>query len=196
MMDQETLKALALETLQSPRTAADKIIALALNRDILWTALFLVAAVNSIVYSFSLLLHDASALPSFLTNPLIFFVIVSGVLVMSVHAFYWMGRAAGGTGDLGDLLALMVWLQALRAIAQFVLFVLTLLSPVLAQLFSLVVGAFGLWITVNFITQALHLRSLLHGLGVLVLAAVGLVFGLLLLGGLIGLVAIGVPANV
>ncbi len=196
MMDQDALKALALETIQSPRTAADKIMALPLNRDVLWTGLFLVAAVNSIVYSFSLLLHDTSALPQFLTNPLIFFVIVSGVLVMSVHAFYWMGRFAGGTGDLGDLLALMIWLQALRAVAQFVLLILTLLSPVLAQLFSLVVGALGLWITVNFITQALHLRSLLHGLGVLVVAAVGLVFGLLLLGGLIGLAALGVPANV
>ena len=195
-MDQDALKALALETIQSPRTAADKIMALPLNRDVLWTGLFLVAAVNSIVYSFSLLLHDTSALPQFLTNPLIFFVIVSGVLAMSVHAFYWMGRFAGGTGDLGDLLALMIWLQALRAVAQFVLLILTLLSPVLAQLFSLVVGALGLWITVNFITQALHLRSLLHGLGVLVVAAVGLVFGLLLLGGLIGLAALGVPANV
>ncbi|WP_299559121.1 YIP1 family protein [uncultured Sulfitobacter sp.] len=196
MIDRGAVKDLVLETVRSPGTAAQKIMALRFSRDTLWTALFLAAAANSIIYSFSVLLYDTAALPPFLTNPLIFFVIISGVLVMSVHAFYWTGRAAGGSGDLGDLLALMVWLQALRAVAQFVLFVLTLLSPIMAQFFSLIIGALGLWITVNFVTQALHLRSLLHGLGVLLLAAVGLVFGLLLLGGLIGLTAMGIPANV
>ncbi len=195
-MTRDMVKSLALETLQNPRSAAAKIIGLSLGRDVLWTALVLVAAINSIIYSISLFLADTSMLPSVLRNPLIFFVIINGVLVLSVHAFYWTGRVIGGTGDLGDLLALLVWLQALRAAAQGVLLVLMVVSPAIGQLFSLAVGVLGIWITVNFITEALHLPSLLHGLGVLVLAAVVLAIGLFLLVGLIGLSSIGVPANV
>ncbi len=196
MTDTDTLKALAIETIQSPRTAAEKIISLNLSRDVLWSGLVLVACLNSIIYSFSLFLGDTSVLPALFRNPVMFFLLVTGVLVLTVHAFYWTGRALGGQGDLGELLVLIVWLQGLRAIAQAVMFVLLLFSPVLGQLFSLAVGVLGLWITVNFITQALRLPGLLHGVGVLVLSAVGIIFGLVILAGLIGLSAMGVPADV
>ncbi|KIN72434.1 YIP1 family protein [Sulfitobacter guttiformis] len=196
MMTFDTVKALALETLQSPRTAAQKIMSVSLSRDVLWSALVLVACLNSIIYSFSLLAVDTSALPPLFRNPVMFFALVTGVLVLTVHAFFWTGRALGGKGDLGDLLILMVWLQALRVLAQAVMFLLMILSPPLAQVFSLVVGIAGLWITVNFITEALRLPGLMHGVGVIVLAAVGIVFGLMILAGLIGVGAMGVTANV
>lgn len=196
MMDMDALKALAIETIQSPRTAAQKIISLNLSRDVLWTGLFLVACINSIIYSFSLFLGDTSALPALFSNPILFFTLVAGVLVLTVHGFFWTGRALGGQGDLGDLLVLMVWLQGLRSIAQAVLFVLMLVAPVIGQIFSLGVGILGLWITVNFITEALRLPGLMHGVGVIVLAAVGIVFGLAILISMIGLGAMGVPTNV
>ncbi|HSG53827.1 MAG TPA: YIP1 family protein, partial [Paracoccaceae bacterium] len=144
----------------------------------------------------SLLLTDTSLLPPFLRNPLMFFFIVTGIFVLTIHAFYWAGRAMGGHGDLGDLLKLMVWLQGLRAIAQAVLFVLMLVAPLLGNLFSLAVGILGLWITVHFITVALNLGSVWRGFGVMLVAGIGLVFGIVFLIGLIGLTAIGVPANV
>lgn len=196
MMNIDALKALALETIQSPRTAAQKIISLNLSRDVLWSGLVLVACVNSIIYSFSLFLGDTSALPTLFRNPVLFFTLVTGVLILTVHGFYWTGRALGGQGDLGDLLALMVWLQGLRAIAQAALFVMMLVSPLIGQLFSLAVGILGLWITVNFVTEALRLPSLMHGVGVIVLAVVGIVFGLLILISIVGLGTMGVPANV
>jgi hypothetical protein len=196
MIDRDVIIDLAVETIQRPRSAAQRIMALNLSRDVLWSSLFLVSAINSIIYSFSLLFSDTSMLPALFSNPVLFFVIVTGVLVLTVHGFYWTGRAIGGQGDLGDLLALLVWLQALRTVAQAVMFVLMLVSPVLAQLFSLGVGILGLWITVNFITEALHLPTVLHAVGVMVLAAVGIVFGLAILAGLIGLGAMGVPSNV
>lgn len=196
MMNSEALRALALETIQSPRSAAQKIMSLDLSRDVLWSGLILVACINSIIYSFSLFLGDTSALPALFRNPVMFFALVTGVLVMTVHGFYWTGRALGGQGDLGELLALMVWLQGLRAIAQAVLFVLIIIAPVIGQLFSLIVGLLGLWITVNFITEALRLPGLMYGVGVIILAAVGIVFGLMILIGMIGLGTLGVPANV
>ena len=196
MMNSEALRALALETIQSPRSAAQKIMSLDLSRDVLWSGLILVACINSIIYSFSLFLGDTSALPALFRNPVMFFALVTGVLVMTVHGFYWTGRALGGQGDLGELLALMVWLQGLRAIAQAVLFMLIIIAPVIGQLFSLIVGLLGLWITVNFITEALRLPGLMYGVGVIILAAVGIVFGLMILIGMIGLGTLGVPANV
>lgn len=196
MMNTEALKALALETIQSPRTAAQKIMELNLSRDVLWSGLILVACINSIIYSFSLFLGDTSALPALFRNPVMFFALVTGVLILTVHGFYWTGRALGGQGDLGELLALMVWLQGLRAIAQAALFLLMFISPAIGQLFSLCVGILGLWITVNFITHALRLPGLMYGVGVIILAAVGIVFGLMILVGLIGLGTLGVPTNV
>lgn len=196
MINADVLKTLALETIQSPRTAAQKIMSLSFGRDVLWSGLILVACINSIIYSFSLFLGDTSALPALFRNPVMFFALVTGVLVLTVHGFYWTGRALGGKGDLGDLLVLMVWLQGLRAIAQAVLFFLMFISPLVGQLFSLGVGVLGLWITVNFITEALRLPGLMYGVGVIVLTAIGIVFGLMILIGMIGLGAMGVPSNV
>lgn len=196
MMDQEAIKNLALETLQSPRTAAKKVMALNLSRDVLWSSLALVACVNSIFNGLSLLFVDASLMPTVLRNPILFFVIITGLQVLSVHAFYWTGRAIGGHGDLGNTLALLVWLQALQAAAQVALFVVVILSPGLAQMVAMGVSVFALWLTVNFIAEALHLPSLMHAAGVVVLAAVGIAIGLLILVGLISLGTLGVPTNV
>ncbi len=196
MMQQDALKHLALETIQSPRTAAQKILALNLSRDFLWSSLALIACLNSIISGVSLLLEDESLIPVLLRNPVLFFVIFAGIQVLSVHAFYWTGLAIGGKGDLGDVLALLVWLQALQLVAQAMLFFLAFVSPGLTEIIALGVGAFALWITASFLTEALNFSSLLYAVGAMVLAAVGIAFGLIILVGLIGLGAMGVPANV
>ncbi|MEP1765969.1 MAG: YIP1 family protein [Sulfitobacter sp.] len=196
MILQNDIKALALETIQSPRSAAQKIMGLNLSRDVLWTGMALVAAINAILYSFSIFFADTTGLPALFSNPILFYVVVTGILVVSVHVFHWTGHAMGGRGDMGGLLALFVWLQALRAVAQGVMFFLLLLAPVLGQLFSFGIGVLGLWITINFITEAQNRQSLSHGVGVLVLSAVGIVIGLMILVGLISVASMGVPANV
>ena len=160
MMNSDALKALAFETVQSPRTAAQKIMGLQLSRDVLWSGLVLVAAINSIIYSLTLFTVDTSGLPSLLSNPIMFFMLVTGLQVLTVHGFYWGGRALGGEGDLGEMLSLLVWVQALQAAANAALLVLIFVSPALEQLLSLGVGLLGLWITLNFITEALRLPSL------------------------------------
>jgi hypothetical protein len=196
MIERNAVKDLVLETIQSPRTAAQKIISLYLSRDVLWSGLVLVACINSIIFSLSLLISDTSALPPLLRNPVMFFMLVTGLQVLSVHGFYWGGRALGGSGDLGDLLSLMVWLQFLQAAANAVLFFVLLISPGIEAFLSLGVGILGLWITLNFITEALQLPGLLHAVGVLILATVGIAFGLVILAAMIGLGALGVPTNV
>ncbi|KEJ88487.1 hypothetical protein DSW25_15470 [Sulfitobacter donghicola DSW-25 = KCTC 12864 = JCM 14565] len=187
---------MALETITTPRSAAKKIIGLYLSRDVLWSALALVACVNSLINGAFLFFVDTASLPGMVSNPVLFFVITAGLLVLSVHAFYWTGRALGGQADLGDVLALMVWLHALQAAAQVVLFVLAFLSPNFAQFLSFGINVVALWVIVNFIAQAHRFPNLLYAIGTIVLAMVGIAFGLVILAGLIGLGTLGVPTNV
>ena len=164
-----------------------------LTRDILWTALALVAVINTFVV---LLILQASeptfALPSYFERPLALYVLIAGMMVIYVHGMYWAGLAMGGTGSLDDMLALVIWFQVLRAVAQLAVVVLSVLLPALGLLLSLVVAVWGLWIFLNFVAAALHLASVGRAFVVLVLAAIGLVFGLGILTALIGLLAQGV----
>jgi hypothetical protein len=184
---------MAHNTLRDPRASAVQIISMALPRDVLWTALALVAALNTFLI---LLLIDITGsvmvLPSYFDAPLALFVLLTGLMVVYIHAMYWTGLAIGGQGALMDVLALVVWFQVLRAVAQLAVIVLTLAIPGLGTLLSLVVAIWGLWIFLNFIAAAMNLPSVGHGLLVLVLSAVGLVLGLAVLLSIIGLSAQGV----
>ncbi|MAM24564.1 MAG: YIP1 family protein [Rhodobacteraceae bacterium] len=188
---------LIVTTLRDPKEAARLIGTLNLNRDVLWTALALVAAINTLVISVLMSFAGQGVqLPGYFNMPLVLFVLIAGVLVVYVQAIFWAGRALGGQGDLGHLLALVIWLQTLRAGAQLIVFALAGLFPGLSLLMSVLIGVWGLWILLHFITAALGLPSLLHALGTLVLGAVGLVLGLGILLSLVGAVAQGVLPNV
>ena len=196
-MTRDDLVALALLTIRAPQEAARQILSVYYSRDVLWSALALVGAVNSIIFSVTTqITGPVPTMPAFFNNPLAFFLIYTGMMVMMVHAFYWTGRAMGGVGDLGELLALTVWLQALRAVAQVGLLVLLLLSPALAFLYSIVIGLLGVWILLSFVSVALRLNSLGGAFAVLVVGTLGLALGLVVLGSMIGLTAMGVSANV
>ena len=196
-MTRDDLVALALLTIRAPQEAAHQILSVYYSRDVLWSALALVGAVNSIIFSVTTqITGPVPTMPAFFNNPLAFFLIYTGMMVMMVHAFYWTGRAMGGVGDLGELLALTVWLQALRAVAQLGLLVLLLLSPALAFLYSIVIGLLGVWILLSFVSVALRLNSLGGAFAVLVVGTLGLALGLVVLGSMIGLTAMGVSANV
>jgi hypothetical protein len=184
-------------TLRTPRIAAEQIIAWQLSRDVLWTALALVAVLNTFVIV--LLIQVARPdmpLPSYFSAPLALYVLLAGILVVYVHAIYWAGLAIGGQGALGDVLALVVWLQVLRALAQVGVLALTVLVPSLAFVLSLTIAVWGLWILLSFITTSLNLPSVGHAVAVLIIGAVGLVLGLGILLSVIGLAAQGVLSNV
>jgi hypothetical protein len=196
-MTGEVFLPLVQATLRTPRLAAQQIIGWQLSRDVLWTALALVAVLNTFVIVLLIQMAQSSVpLPSYFSAPLALYVLLAGVLVIYVHAIYWAGLAIGGKGTLGDVLALVVWLQVLRAVAQVGVLVLTVLVPSLALVLSLIVGVWGLWILLNFITTAMNLPTTAHALVVLVIGAVGLVLGLGVLLSVIGLSAQGVLNNV
>lgn len=192
-MSVAALMPLVQTTLRDPKEAAARIVALNLGRDVLWPALALVALVNTAIVLLLIAVSPPEmALPGYFASPLALFVLLTGLLVIYVHALYWAGRAIGGQGALEELLALMVWLQALRAAAQLLVMVLGTLIPSLGALMSLVIAVWGFWILLNFITVALRLPSLLHALGSLVLGGIGVVIGVGVLLFLFGILAQGV----
>lgn len=191
-MNTAAIVSLVQTTLRTPREAAKEIISLQLGRDTLWTALTLVAVFNTfLVLLLSEISGPAMPLPGYFDAPLALFVLLTGLIVVYIHAMYWAGLAIGGKGSLMDVLALVVWFQALRAAAQVAVIVLSLAIPAFGMLLSLVVAVWGLWIFLNFIAVAMNLPTLWHGFAVLVLAAVGLILGLGILLGMIGFGAQG-----
>ncbi len=184
-------------TLRNPREAAAHIINWHLGRDVLWTALALVAVLNTFVLVLLIQMAQPDMpLPSYFRTPLVLYVLLAGILVIYVHTIYWAGLAIGGQGALADVLALVVWLQVLRALSQVGVLVLTLLVPQIAVLLSLVIAGWGLWILLNFISTALNLPSIGHAIVVLIIGVLGLVVGLGTLLTLIGLASQGAVSNV
>lgn len=192
---------LAVETVRDPKAVAERIMAWDLNRNTLYMVLVAVAAVNALLASGPVVLNPASvdpamraALPilALLERPLIFFVLVAGMLVVSVHALYWAGRAMGGQGSLSDMLALIVWLQALRAVAQVVMLVVGLAMPFLAGLMALALQIAVFWVFLNFVSAGMRFGSLWRAFGLLVAVATGLLVGMMLIATLLGVSAGGV----
>lgn len=190
------LTRLVITSLKDPRQAAEEIIGWRLDRNTLWTALALAAAINTLIFSFSVFAQPAPALPAFFTSPLAMFVLLAGVLVVTTHGLFWTGRALGGQGDLGDVLALVIFLQVLRILAQIVIFVLMFVSPTLSVLASLASGIIGLWILVNFIAAAFRFDGLGRAFGTLFIAMAMIVLGLSFLLSIVGIAAQGVVPNV
>lgn len=192
----QLLTDLVVLSLRDPRKAAEQIIGWQLNRETLWTALALAAAVNTLIFSVSVVLQPSAAMPAFFTSPLAMFVLLAGVLVVMTHGLFWTGRAIGGTGDLGDVLSLVVFLQVLRIMAQIVIFVVMFVAPGLSLMLSLATGIIGLWILVNFIAAAHRFSSMGRAIGTLLIAMAAIVLGLSFLLSIVGIVAQGVVPNV
>ncbi|MEP5728769.1 MAG: YIP1 family protein [Sulfitobacter sp.] len=194
-MMQNAISTLVQTSLRAPRDAAQSVINMQLSRDVLWTALALVAVLNTFLV---LLVVEVSGpslqLPSYFSRPLVLFILIAGLSVVYVHAMFWAGGMIGGKGTLMDVLSIVVWFQILRALAQGVVLVLSVAVPALGSLMSFVVAFWGLWIFMNFLSVALKLSTPWHSILVMFVAFVGLVLGLGVLIALIGGFAQGVTS--
>ncbi|MEM6372665.1 MAG: Yip1 family protein [Pseudomonadota bacterium] len=191
---------LAMDTLSNPKATAYRILGWNLDRGTLYTALFAVAAINTLLACMPIVLSggqvDAAAraaLPilTLLERPILFFAIVIGTLVVMIQALFWAGRAMGGEGSITDMMALVVWLQALRAVAQGGILLVGLVAPVIASLAALVLQLVAFWLFLHFISAAMRFDSLFRAFGLLIAVATGLFIGLMLILTLTGFSAEG-----
>ncbi len=189
--------ALVALTLRNPRAAAAVLIDWQLPRGVIWMALVLVSCCYAFLAGVSELLFPSQVpLPTILMNPLMLFLLLAGVLVATVHALLWAGRAVGGQGAVEDIAIVLTWLQALRAVAQAAVVVLALVSPALAGMFAMVVMVVGLWIMAHFVAQALSFASAWKAFGLMVALMVVFIFAIMVLLAVTGLGVWGLDANV
>lgn len=193
-------KALFRETMMQPMQAAQKIIGLGVKREVLWTALVLVALLNAIQFSLSFQLSEVAVpaeLPaeeqalfqffmSMAERPIIFTMLLASSLVISVFVLSWVGRMLGGSGELPEVLAVVTWWQIIGFAIGLVLWVLGFILLPLAGLLSFITNIWLLYAISGLLAGAHRFRSPLGGLGTIMLSlllfAIGLTFALVILG--------------
>ena len=183
-MNTKLLSDLFVQTLFSPRAAADRIMALWLPRNWLWMALALMSVLNGIVYSLSLHMgadpdpQTVQMIPPAFQSPALFTLFLFGALVITVLALTWVGRSLGGAGQVPQVLALIVWLQVLRLGVQLALVVLMFALPLGGLALVMVASVWGLIILVVFIDRAHGFNNIFKSIAVLALAVLAMVVGL------------------
>ncbi len=187
-----SLKDLALLTVQDPAEAARQLMAIQLDRGTLWTAVFLVAVLNTLLAGLNnVLMPNTTPIPGLFDVPAVYFFFVGGGLVLTILTLFWVGRAFGGEGSMEDIMVVVVWLQFMRVLVQATALVLLLTIPMLSILLILVAALVGIWILVHFVDQAHRFGSLGKAAGVLIAAFIGMVVGVSILLSMIGVSAVG-----
>lgn len=191
---------MAVDTVRDPQGTAQKIMGWQIGRAELYMALIAVSAMNAFLAGASSALSPMSTDPAavaampmlaLMNRPLVLFVLIAGGLIVTVHGFFWAGRAMGGKGALTDMLALLTWLQALRAAAQAGVLLLSLAVPLLGGLVALAVVIVAFWLLLHFISAALRFDSLFRAFGVLAAVSIALFLGLMMLVTMMGVTAEG-----
>ncbi len=186
------LKDMVIESVTRPRDGAARILAMPLSREAVGTGFALVAVVNTILYSLSIMLFEATTgMMTGMNVPALYLALLSAAMLVGALAISWIGRAMGGRATVMQILPLVVWLQALRALAQLGLIGAMLIAPGLANALSVGIGLFGLWLMANFLDVAQGWKSLGKSFLVMVLTGLGFVFGLSLFMALVGATAMG-----
>ncbi|MGR3755817.1 MAG: Yip1 family protein [Tranquillimonas sp.] len=162
--DLPTLVPLALRTLRAPQGEARRLMALDLPRDVLWQSLLLVVALSVILaelsdYALRLVYGDQIG-GGILAGPFVLAGLQLTLLIVMVHAIYWLGRAAGGEGRFEDAILVVVWLQFILVCLQAVQTVALVVLPPLAWLIGVLGLVLFMWLLTHFIAAVHGFRSL------------------------------------
>ncbi|MFA3915650.1 YIP1 family protein [Ruegeria hyattellae] len=153
---------LATLTLKDPAQAAQDILALRLERNVLWLAFALAVVLNTAaqVLSDMMLSNLTGELPVLALPPLAYAGFFTGAILLFVSVLSFIGPKMGGSGRFNDVFVLIIWLQYLRFVLELVVLILLLVAPVFGALIGIAGSLVGLYIMVHFIDQAHRLNSL------------------------------------
>lgn len=181
-----------------PRRAARTILGFQFTREVLWMMVLLVVVLSVILTYVTMIVSGASALfmPGFQIEPMILALIMSANMVFLIFGLFWTGKLLGGQGTINGFIAVVTWLQALLLTAQAAQTVIALVSAQLSSLIGTASLVYGLWILIQFITEAHGFNHWGRGAMVLVLAILGVSAGISLLLGTIGVSTLGLSSYV
>ena len=191
------LVSLAIRTLQEPRAVASEIIAMRLERQMLWIALALAVVLNTIVYQISLVASPPTlTLPTLFSSPILFAFLVGSGLILSIFSLTYAGRILGGKATLEHIMSLLIWLQYLRFVVQLVALVLMPIIPGLTGILVFAASLYGVWLMIQFIDVGHGFNSLLTSIGALGLSWLMIMIGMAILLTLVGIQNMGLTPYV
>ena len=169
MTELPRLRDLIALTLRSPRQAAGHLIALNLSRGILWQALLLVVILSVLAAQVSVLVSFGTLSPMLDTgegmisplfaSPLVLGLMQGVLLLISILATYWIGRAMGGTGSFEAVQVTVCWLQFMMLCLQLVQILLSLLIPPLGAMIGMAGIVVFFWLFTQFVTVVHGFRN-------------------------------------
>jgi hypothetical protein len=188
------LMRLAYETVRAPREGAQRVMGAPMSRNDRWLALTLTVIVSVILgklNQFAAPVEGNPLMQSFLGNPLAMALIQFSLLVITVYAVYWIGRATGGQGSFEDSILLIAWMQFIMICLQVMQTVALFLVPPLADLIGLMGLVLFFWLLTNFVAELHGFDSLGKVFLMILVSIVGIAFGLSLILSLIGIAVPG-----
>ena len=158
---QADLTLLIKQSLQSPRSAARRLLDWQFPASTAVLAIALMAVISAGLTGVSMLVAPEQIDPNIFQmfqNPLQVAVLQGLVMLVMAMLVQGIGRMFGGRGRLTDALVLIAWTEALLSLLQLGQIVLVVLSPSLAAALGLFGLVLFLWVLASFIAE-------LHGFG-------------------------------
>lgn len=185
---EQALLSIARQAYREPREAADRLLSLGVPRAAIWPAFCAVVVVSVVLGGLSDMIvqpEEAAAISYFML------VAVLGAVFLSFAYSVWkVGVSLEGKGSFEESLLLGAFFQAILLPAQVLQIVLIAVLPGLAQIYSVALLIYGIWINVNFVGALHGFASFGKALGVLVIssfaAAIVLVLAIVVIGRMIG----------
>lgn len=157
-LDFQTWMRAVWTSIMEPSDSARKVVGMNVPRDVLWTALALIAVLNVILLA---VLQMISPTPiafqqsAFSLSPFAYVAIIGVFLTLFVGGTFYVGRLLGGVGTLTATLAIIVWFQSISLTLEAIQLLLVLISPAIASIFGMLSLGALIWCFVNFI-NVLH----------------------------------------
>lgn len=181
----------AVESLSDPRGVARWLLNLNLPRAARWQALLLVLVLSATAFVIiSLITGDNRPFTVFGINvgqALGLGIVQFLVLVSGAFATVWVGRRAGGHGDLDGAILLIAWMQFVLLLLQMVQIIFVVFAPGTIGLMNVVALAVAFWLLTNFIAELHGFQSLAKVLMAIIATMFAMAFALALLMSLLGI---------
>ncbi|MEM6594436.1 MAG: Yip1 family protein [Pseudomonadota bacterium] len=177
-------------TVADPKSGAERLLSIDLSREAIWSLLAAVVALSVISAWLMNGLLPNGGQPDvmsmrFMSSPLMFALVMWGLLVLTVFCTHYIGQMFGGVGHFNDSLKLVTWLQAILLVVQIGQLIIALVSPALAAFVGLAIGLYSIWVFVMFVSVLHDFESRFMVFVAMLGVMLGLIFGLSLIVGLI-----------
>ncbi|OWU83556.1 hypothetical protein ATO6_16885 [Oceanicola sp. 22II-s10i] len=174
------LRDMALRSLTEPRAAAAELLSLSIPRDVLWTWLALLSVLNGVLYWSTLpaQVEVGVMVPAFMHSPILLTLGLAGLMILMTQFLVLAGRVLGGSGDFFRMLQITCWLQSLRLVFQMAVVIVTTIAPGIGAIMAVVGGIWGIFVLVNFLTEAHRFGTPLKAVATMVFAMLASAFAL------------------